>query len=96
MYRKYCGSETYSSPEVLSGRMYCRVKQEIFSLGVYICFLKFSAFTMYIFFLLIEHLTVATTALNNRNLLYYQSAPYDSHRWATRPNSKNLIVINSD
>jgi hypothetical protein len=34
VYRKYCGSETYSSPEVLAGKLYCRIHQEIFSLGV--------------------------------------------------------------
>jgi len=30
----YCGSETYSSPEVLSGRKFYRIPQEIWSLGV--------------------------------------------------------------
>ena len=30
----YCGSETYSSPEVLSGARYLRVPQEVWSLGV--------------------------------------------------------------
>ena len=30
----YCGSETYSSPEVLAGGRYWRIPQEIWSLGV--------------------------------------------------------------
>jgi len=32
--RIYCGSETYTSPEVLSGKSFHRVGQEIWSLGV--------------------------------------------------------------
>jgi len=32
--RTYCGSETYTSPEVLSGARYYRVDQEVWSLGV--------------------------------------------------------------
>jgi len=30
----YCGSETYTSPEVLAGKRFCRTKQEVWSLGV--------------------------------------------------------------
>jgi len=32
--RIYCGSETYTSPEVLAGKRFARVPQEIWSLGV--------------------------------------------------------------
>ncbi|XP_023330949.1 serine/threonine-protein kinase pim-2 isoform X2 [Eurytemora carolleeae] len=32
--RNYCGSETYSSPEVAKEKKYCRTLQEIWSLGV--------------------------------------------------------------
>jgi len=32
--RNYCGSETYSSPEVVSGKPYSRLCQEIWSIGV--------------------------------------------------------------
>ena len=34
LFRIYCGSETYTSPEVLSGARFYRVGQEIWSLGV--------------------------------------------------------------
>ena len=31
---EYCGSETFSSPQVLAGRRYTRVPQEIWAAGV--------------------------------------------------------------
>ena len=34
LFSQYCGSETYSSPEVASGGRFLRVPQEIWSLGV--------------------------------------------------------------
>jgi len=32
--RDYCGSESYSGPEVATGKPYCRLKQEIWTTGV--------------------------------------------------------------
>jgi len=39
--RIYCGSETYTSPEVLAGKRFARMPQEIWSLGVLLWVLVF-------------------------------------------------------
>jgi len=48
--RSYCGSETYSSPEVVRGSKYYRKTQEVWSIGVllFVMIFGFSPFTNYL------------------------------------------------